>query len=93
MERKGLMEGLQKNLPDLEEPLTICLLAKGTQIPRGPIICVSNIVSRFMLQIYFAFFNVEIIRGFTSNFLAMCYSSPYQFEFPSREKRTSNDIL
>ena len=42
MEIKGLMEGLQENLPELEDPCPICILTKATKIPRGPTIYVSN---------------------------------------------------
>ena len=32
------MEGLQNNIPDLEEPCPICLLTNETKITRGPTI-------------------------------------------------------
>ena len=72
MTRKGLMEGLSKNLHDLEEPCPICLLAKATKITRSTTMDVSKISPGFMLQIYFSFFNVESIHGFTSIFVAIC---------------------
>ena len=40
-----------------------------------------------MLQMDFAFFNVESIRGFTSTFVAICSATSYPFGFPSRSKR------
>ena len=46
-----------------------------------------------MLQMYFAFFNVEIIRGFTSIFLAIWSATSYPFGFPSRSKHSPLDIL
>ena len=46
-----------------------------------------------MLQMDFAFFNVESIRGFTSNFVAICSSDSYPFRFPSRSKFPPLDIL
>ena len=39
-----------------------------------------------MLQMDFSFFNVEIIRGFTSNFVAICSANSCPFGFPSRSK-------
>ena len=60
---KGLVEGLSENIPELEEPCPICLLTKATEIPRGPTIDVSKFAPGFMLQMDFAFFNVESIRG------------------------------
>ena len=46
-----------------------------------------------MLQMDFAFFNVESIRGFTSTFVAICSATSYPFGFPSRSKRPPLDIL
>ena len=66
--RKGLMEGLQENLPELEETCPIYLLTKETKITRGPTTDISKISPGFMLQMNFSFFYVESIRGFTSTF-------------------------
>ena len=77
MARKGLMEGLQENIPELEEPCHICLLTKATKIPRGPTTDVSKFAPVFMLQMDFSFFNVESIRGFTSTFVAILYVTEY----------------
>ena len=90
---KGLMEGLPENLPELEEPCHICVLTKATIISRVPTTDVSKFAPGFMLQTDFAFFNVEIIRGFTSNFVAICSATSYPFGFPSRSKRPPLDIL
>ena len=46
-----------------------------------------------MLQMDFAFFNVESIRGFTSTFVDICSATSYPFGFPSRSKRPPLDIL
>ena len=72
MARKGLMEGLPEKLLDLEEPFHTCLLTKATKITRGLTTDVSKFAPSFMLHMYFAFFNVESIRGFTSTFVAIC---------------------
>ena len=42
---------------------------------------------------YFAFFDVEIIRGFTSTFVAICSATSHPFGFPYRRKRLPPDIL
>ena len=42
-----------------------------------------------MLQIYFAFINVEIIHGFTSTFVALCSDTSYPFVFPSEDLVTT----
>ena len=41
----------------------------------------------------FSFFNVEIIRGFTSTFLAIHSATSYPVEFPFRIKLLPLDIL
>ena len=41
----------------------------------------------------FAFFNVEIICGFTSTFVAICSATSHPFVFPSRSKHPPLDIL
>ena len=46
-----------------------------------------------MLQMYFAFFNVESISGFTSSFVAICSITSHPFGFTPRIKRITLDIL
>ena len=46
-----------------------------------------------MLQMYFAFFNVESIREFTSTSVDICSATSYPFGFSSRGKRLYFDIL
>ena len=93
MERKGLMGGIPKNLPDLEEPCPICLLTKENKIPRGPTTYASKSPPGFMLQMYFSFLNVESIRGFTSPFVAICSVNSHPFGFPSRSNCPPLDII
>ena len=50
-------------------------------------------IGGFTIQMDFAFFNVEIIHGFTSTFLAIFSATSYQFGLPSRSKRPPLDIL
>ena len=90
---KGLMEVLPKQISGLEEPCPIFLLTKATKIPSFPIIDVSIFSPGFMLQIDFMIFNVEIIYGFTSTFVAICSATSHPFYFPSRSKRPPIDIL
>ena len=66
------MEGLPKNLPDLEYTFPVSLLTKETKITKGPTIDVSKFAPGFMLQSCFEFFNVENIHGFTSTYVALC---------------------
>ena len=62
------MEGLSENLPRLEYPCPICISTKATKFSRGLTTDVSKFPPSFVLQMDFEFFNVESIRGFTSNF-------------------------
>ena len=93
MARKGLMEGLHKNPAELEGPFPVCLLTKATKISRGPTTDVSKFTPGFMLQIDFAFFNAESIRGFNSTFVDICSATSYPFGFPYIIKRPPLDIL
>ena len=73
--RKGLMESIPTNIPDLEDSCPFCLLTKATKPPIVPTIYVFKVYPGFMLQMDFTFFNVESIREFTSTFVATCYST------------------
>ena len=68
-------------------------MTKATKITRGLITDVSIFAPGFMLQIYFSFFNVDSIRGFTSTFVAKCYATLHLFGFTSRSKHPPLDIL
>ena len=87
------MQGLPENLPELEQPCPICILTKSTKVPRGPTTDVSKFSPGFMLQMDFAFFNVESILRFTSTFEDVCSATSYPFGFPYRSKRLPLDIL
>ena len=79
MVNKVLVKVMTINLPDLEQPCPIFLLMRETIIPRGPNIDVSKFSPGFMIQMDFSSLNVEIIRGFTSTFVDMCYATLYPF--------------
>ena len=93
MVRKGLMNGPPSNIHDLEDPCPIFLLTKATKISRGPTTDFSKFPPGFMLQLDFAVFNAEIIRGFTSTFVTICYTISYPFGFTSIIKSPSLDII
>ena len=79
---KGLMKCLPGNLPHLEEPCPICLLTKGTKINIDTTNDVYKPPPGFMLQMHSAFFNVESIRVFTLNLLAICSATSHPFGIP-----------
>ena len=60
---------------------------------RGPTTDVSKFAPGFMLQLDFAFFNVESIRGFNSTFVAICSATSYPVGFSSRRKLPPIEIL
>ena len=68
-------------------------MTKATKIHRGPTTDVSTSPPGFMLQMDFASFNIESIRGFTSTFVAIYSATSHPFGFPSRSKRPPLDIL
>ena len=86
------MEGILENIPELEGLCPMCLVTQATKIPRGPTTDVSKLSPGFMLQMYFAFFDVEIIRVFASAFVSICSTNSYPFGFPSRIKHPPLDI-
>ena len=90
---KGLMEGLPENLPELEEPCPICLLTKSTNICRVPTDDVSKISPGFMLQMDFAFFNLESICVFTPILVDIRSATSHPFGYTSRRKLPPLDII
>ena len=55
IERKGFMEGLPENIPDMEETCPTCLLTKAKKNPRGPTLDVSKFAPGFMIHMIFCF--------------------------------------
>ena len=90
---KELGKGILTNIYVLEEPCPICILNKATIINIVYNIDVSRFLPGFMLQLYFAFSNVERICVFKSDFVAICYATSHPFGFPSRSQRPSLDIF
>ena len=93
MEKKGSVHGLPSNLPNLEKTCKFFLLFKANIITMGPKIDVSKFPPGFMLQMYLYFFNFENIHRMTYIFVAMCYSTSYNFGFPSRSNRLPLDTI
>ena len=75
-------EGPPKNLPDLEDTRPNFFLNKETNIHRGPTIYVSKLTPGLMIQMDYAFLNLESIRGFSSTFVDICSATSYHFGFP-----------
>ena len=69
------------------------LLGKANIITRVPTVDASKSPPDFIFKMYFTFFNVKILRGFTFTFVAICSSASYPFEFPYRNNMSSLDKL
>ena len=69
------------------------LLGKANIITRVPTVDASKSPPDFIFKMYFTFFNVKILRGFTVTFVAICSSASYPFEFPYRNNMSSLDKL
>ena len=93
MSIKVLMEGLPVNISDLEESCPILILTKATKITRSPTTDVSTFPPGLMLHVNFAFFSIEIIRGFTLTFMSICYAPSYSFGFIYIGKRPPLEIF
>ena len=85
--------GSHQNLPDMEEPLPIWILTKAEKFPEIQPLMSKTPPPGFTIQMDFAIFNVESIRGFTSNFLAICSATSNPFGFTSRTERPNHYIL
>ena len=62
-------------------------------MPKVPTIELSEFAPRFIIQISFAFFNIESIRIFTWTFVAICSAKSHPFEFSSRTNHTHHDTI
>ena len=90
--RKTNHEESSKNIPYLKEPWPIFIITKSNKISIGPIIDVSNFAPGIILEMDFAFFNVKIIRIFTSTFVTICSATSYPFGLLPRSKHLTLDI-
>ena len=91
--KNRILGGLPNNIYSLEELCPICILTKETKIPRDTTNDVSEFSHWFMLQMYFIFFNIEIICEFTSTFVDICSDTSYPFVFSARSRVPHLDIL
>ena len=55
MVKELLLKGLPRNIIDLEEPCSICIMTKATKISRGLTIDVSKFAPAFMFQMNSSF--------------------------------------
>ena len=91
--KKKTNEGSPNKYPWLGRSIPYFILTEANKIPRGYNIDVSNVSSGFIFQMDFSFLNVEIIHGFTSNFVAICSATSQPFGFTPRSKGTPLYII
>ena len=91
MSREVLMKDLSTNNRDFEDPCPICLLTKADKISRGLNWCITP--PRFIIQMDFVCFNIEIFCGFISTVMAICSDTSHPFGFPYMIKWTPLDIF
>jgi len=87
MRKNKSLTNLPPHLKELPHQCPICLKCKLTRLPRNPPLPVSTLRPGQMLQMDFAFMNVESARGFASYLSCDCVN--YSFRFCTRQLRST----
>ena len=66
---------------------TICYTAKMTAIPKRTKVYKTNLQPVEIIHMYFVFYNVTSIRGFTSLLTVLCENTRILWLFPNTSKR------
>ena len=82
-----------KEISNFDCTCWVCNLRKATKLPRGKIVDCSTLAPFQRLHVYFSFFSVVSIRGFTSALDVTCASTSYPFGFPTESKSPPIEIL
>ena len=93
MSIKVLVYSLSKITLPFNIPALFVYWPRQLKLPEVQPLTNSQFPPRFMLQMYFTFFNVEIICGFALSFVYIYYATLYPFIFPSIIKRLPLEIL
>ena len=90
MIRKGtiadLPSSLAKEIKMFNCQCYICMLTKSTKLPKGQLEDKTDLPPFGRLHLDFHFFNVVSIRGFSSALAAVCASTSYMFNFPTKSR-------
>ena len=84
------------NMPTVKPPkhdCPVCLLVKGTKLPRQMKTTLVNLRPGQLFMCDFAFFNVTSIRGFKAYLSLTCQATGYSFSFPTRSKKPPLDLF
>jgi len=93
MAKHKSIDKLPTHLHEFNHSCPICLKCKFTKIPRNPPLPTNMLKPGQMLQLDFAFFNQQSIRGFTSYLSCDCVHTKYSFRFCTRSKRAPIDVI
>ena len=87
-----LPTSLAKDINQFNCQCYVCMLTKTNKIPRGHLEDKTTLPPFSRLHLDFHFFSVKSIRGFTSALAAVCGSTSYPFNFPTKAKTPPIDI-
>ena len=84
------LTGLPKHYPKKlnQAPCTICYTGNMTNFSKGTTVDTTNLWPGEIIHIYFSFWNVTSIRGFTSMITVVCSNNRMIFIFSTAYKRT-----
>jgi len=93
MQKHLSLTHLPSKLTKLLHECPICTKCNLPRLNRNPPVSLANLRPGQMLQMDFAFFNVQSVRGFTSYMSCDCVLTKYSFRFCTRRKRAPVDII
>ena len=93
MQKNHSLTHLPSKLKELSHACPICTKCNLPRLNRNPPVSLATLRPGQMLQMDFAFFNVQSVRGFTSYISCDCVLTKYSFRFCTRRKRAPVDII
>lgn len=93
MKKHSSLKNLPSKLQELPFACPICVKCNQPRLRRNPPLPINMLRPGQMLQMDFAFFNVQSVRGFTSYLSCDCVLTKYSFRFCTRRKRSPVDII
>ena len=93
MAKRGLIDGVPKNIGKLKFKCPICTIANGQKMPRGPIVNTAELRKGVRLHADFAIVNKESCREFVAAFCIFDAKTRHPWGFPTRSRRPPIGIL
>ena len=90
---RDIPKNLLKEIKSFNCTCYICLLTKSNRLPRGSLEDKTELAPFERIHLDFHFFNVVSIRGFTSALAAVCATTSYPFNFPTKSKSPPIQIV